>query len=838
MRSVLLLILLSLVVNGLAGVQIPLQGLVVDPTGLPIPAAEIVLLSDTNEPQHAETDSEGRFEINASPGSYQFQALAPGFEPFGMDLRLPLGEELRISMHLEGDRQQVNVTAARPGAIDVAPEENRSAVALEKSFLQNLPVLDQDIVGLAGSLLDDAMIGGGGATLVVDGLETDSLGVTASAIVEVRVNKNPYSAEFSRPGSGRIEVITRQGSPELHGDVNFLLRDSRFDARNAFASERPTQRRRRFEGALTGPVEGGGRSTFLISAERDDDEQQAIVFAQTPDGVVRENVAQPERETEFSGRFRRYPNDRTTWALRYDFERESERGGAGGFALPETGEIEREVEQSLRFDQTWFPSPDWLVELTLQGERESGRVESLNPGVARVEVQDAFTSGGAQSDGLAAETELETAFSLSWYGDKHQVRGGVRVPDLSFHRIEDRNNFDGTWSFASLQDFETGNPLRFTRRQGDPLLSYWTGRIALFAQDDIRLRDNVTLGLGMRYERERRMPDGDNFAPRASLSWGVGGARRTVIRAGGGYFYDDLGGSTIRDLLRFDGVRLREILILNPSFPQVPAGGGALPAEIVRLGQSLSAPRLLQWSFSLERRIRDGLTLATTWSETRGENLLRSIDRNAPVGPDFERPDPEVSILREVRSGGEMLARQLSVNLRGRIGDRFQGVIRYNWGRSFDNAPGSSALPPDSRDWSTEWGRSDFDRRHSLRVMGSFDLPYGVGLGAVLSADSGRPFEWTTGLDDNLDGRAAERPSGVPRNALQRPGEVELDLRLSRKFALGDDGPELKLSADAFNALNRVNLSRVIGNERSPLFLQPVAADSARRMQLTMSLQF
>jgi len=232
------------------------------------------------------------------------------------------------------------------------------------------------------------------------------------------------------------------------------------------------------------------------------------------------------------------------------------------------------------------------------------------------------------------------------------------------------------------------------------------------------------------------------------------------------------------------------------------------------------------------------LTLAATWLEPRGDSLLRSVDRNAPAGPELPRPDPDFGVLREVRSGGEMLSRRLSLNLRGRVGDRFRGVLRYTWGRALDNAPDWDALPPDSVDWSTEWGRSDFDRRHRFNFFGSFEAPYGVGLGAVLEAESGRPFDWTTGMDVNGDGRAAERPDATPRNALQGPGALELDLRLSRDFRLRQDGPELTIAADAFNVLNRVNFDRMIGNERSSLFLQPVEAGAARRLQLSMSLEF
>jgi hypothetical protein len=104
--------------------------------------------------------------------------------------------------------------------------ENRDAAAVSESLLEKLPVFDQDYIGRMSMFLDSASIGTKGASLVVDGIEVNNAGITASAIKEVRINQNPYSAEFFRPGRGRIEIITKDAGAAYHGTLNFTLCDS------------------------------------------------------------------------------------------------------------------------------------------------------------------------------------------------------------------------------------------------------------------------------------------------------------------------------------------------------------------------------------------------------------------------------------------------------------------------------------------------------------------------------------------------------------------------------------------------------------------------------------
>src|ERR1700739_1185818 len=144
--------------------------------------------------------------------------------------------------------------------------------------------------------LDDNAIGANGISLVVNGVEANGPGVSASAVQEVKINQNPYSARFARPGRARLEITTKPGTPQFHGTGNFLFRDAGFDARNAFATTKPPESRYFSEGSLTGPPGHEEKNSCLLSMEQDDDNVQAFVYAHGVNNVlITDNVPAPER---------------------------------------------------------------------------------------------------------------------------------------------------------------------------------------------------------------------------------------------------------------------------------------------------------------------------------------------------------------------------------------------------------------------------------------------------------------------------------------------------------------------------------------------------------------
>jgi hypothetical protein len=170
-------------------------------------------------------------------------------------------------------------------------------------------------------------------------------------------------------------------------------------------------------------------------------------------------------------------------------------------------------------------------------------------------------------------------------------------------------------------------------------------------------------------------------------------------------------------------------------------------------------------------------------------------------------------------------------------------MAQYLLSRAYNDAGGArtiNSFPANNWDLTGEWARADYDARHRLNLLGSVTPGMRFNLGVALAINSGMPYSITTGHDDNHDGLANDRPAGVPRNSLEGPGYLGLDVRASRDFFLGakkEKGPVLTPAVDAFNVLNRVNFAGYVGNLSSPFFGKPVAANPSRRLQLSVRLR-
>ena len=185
---------------------------------------------------------------------------------------------IRIVMQISVDTENVTVaTGINVPLVSTETSENQNANAIDRDALDRVPVFDQDYITTMSRFLDDNATGTNGVTLVVNGIEANGPGVTPSAVQEVKINNNPYSARFSRPGRARLEIVTKSGTSDYHGELNFMLRNSVFDASNAFAVVKPPESRQYYEGSVTGPIGHSKRTSFLAALDYDSLDLQAIV---------------------------------------------------------------------------------------------------------------------------------------------------------------------------------------------------------------------------------------------------------------------------------------------------------------------------------------------------------------------------------------------------------------------------------------------------------------------------------------------------------------------------------------------------------------------------------
>ena len=843
-------LLLALIAS--AGVQSPEAGVAVggtvfDQTGAILAGAPVDISDGSgNVVQRSVTDDQGAFHFsNVKPGTYVVRTVVDGFKPGSLRVRVASRTitNQKLVLELAAIAQEVTVSDRR-AEVGANAASNVDAVTVDADFLNDLPVFDRDIVATMSRFLDAGAIGNGGVTLVVNGMEVRRLDAGASAIARVNINQDPYSAEYSRPGRGRIEILTKPGSQKFAGELNLVGRDARFNARNAFADSQPSEQRRIIEGFTGGPVRKGGKTAFTISVDDERDDTEALIHAAGPQGIIQDQLPQGSAESRTTLGITHQISNRNTISIRpnYTYESDTNRN-AGGTTLASAASTFIHHEQQVTFTQQTILTASLVNQFQILAGHERETTASLTPDRAIV-VNGAFTGGGAQADLVRTEWHINLNESLAWSHGRHQVQAGFQLPDWSRRGFFDRTNFGGTFYFADLDAYAAGRPYSFTQQSGNGELAFLEKQVGAYLKDDWQLRTGLTLSIGLRYDWQNYFHDDNNVSPRVSVAFAPGNKRSNVIRAGVGVFTDRSGPVVIADILHDRPGGLTRYVITDPSYPDPFAGGAtaaSLAPSIVRLAPGIQIPQLVQWSLGVDRQLQKTTTLALSYTQSHGFNQFRSRDVNAPAPPLYaSRPNADFGVVREVESTARQNSRSFTATLRGRVGTRVNGQAQYTWSRILNDSNGINAFPANDYDLAGEWARADADRTHRFAMLARVSVFKAIDCGVSVSANSGGPYTLTLGGDPYNNGRGRARPAGVARNTLEGDGYRSLDVRASRTVKFGDKKGDrsLAIGLDAFNIGNRVNYSSYVGTISSPLFGQPVAARPARQLQLSLRVSY
>jgi Carboxypeptidase regulatory-like domain len=823
-------------------------GVVLDPSGAAISGAQITLTSSDGTPvRSTSTDNLGAFRFDKlPPGNYSLSVQAPGFQEKtqNVTIRKEQTTSIRISMLITSQSESVTVGGQdAPLQVTTYVAENQNANTIDRDALDRVPVFDQDYITTLSRFLDDSAIGTNGVTLVVNGLEANGPGVTPSAIQEVKINQNPYSALFSRPGRARLEIVTKGGTPEIHGTINFLVRNSVFDARNTFADQKPPEQRQFYEGSLTGPLGRSKKTSFLLSLDQDFDDTQAFVNAQNLSGPIRKNVPAPIHHFFGSGRvFHDFANGDQFW-IGYSYEHQSfTNQNVGGTTLPEAAYTSVDFEHEINVSYRHLFSPKWVNQLRFLVGYNDQRITSANS-APQIIVSGAFTGGGAQANFNRTESHFDGTDVTTYASGKHTVNFSVESPDISRRGFDDSTNSAGTYTFASLAAFQQLQPSAFVLQSGQPHVAFLEKVLAASIQDDIRWKPNLSFSVGLRYYWQNFFhDDSNNLAPRFGFAYAPTKKGKIVIRGGAGVFYDRTGPRPISDLLHYDGATLLRFIPPDPIYPESPASLAGVPTSVVVLDPHARIPFTVQYSLGIERQVTAKSTFSATYVGSRGIDLFRSIDANSPLPGTILRPDITLGQERQIQSDGYQKSNALELTFRGKPSKFFNGQVQYTLSKTYNNTSGITYFPADSFNPAADWARSDNDRRHKFDLLGSMHPTKFFTVGAALSLYSGKPVNITTGSDDNHDGVINDRPDGLPRNTLHGPGLINLDLNISHDFILSKERKEAKkvlaVTLNSFNVLNHQNDVTFVGVITSPFFAQPVAALPPRRMQLNLEYKF
>jgi hypothetical protein len=838
------------------------SGSVADSSGAIIPGAQVQLVDPSGAAvSTATTDAAGNFRIHPPrQGDYTLSVSMNGFQTGSQHLHVgaTASSPMTVILAIAASVTQVDVHAGSD--IDLTSSENNGDTSvMTSSDLKSLPVFDNDYVTAMSNFMDAGDTATAGTGLMVDGVEANRATVSPSAVQEIHINEDPYSAQYYRPGRGQLEIITKPNADKYHGEFNFMFRDSALNAQNAFAPSKPFEQRRIYEGNVTGPILHSSKTGFLFSFNRSEEDLDAVVNATVLDTTnpanlqgtaFRANVAAPTRDTEFSLRIGHQFTDKNNAYITYSFQDSTNRNeNVGNQTLPEVGVNAEYREDDVILHDDYILSPTKLNQASVVLEHWDNPYTDAKEG-PQIKVQGNFTGGSAQNDQDRSEYNVRVSDIVSWTRGPHSLKFGVNVPHFSRRVMDDRTNSAGTYTFASLADYQNNNPSGYSAAQGETRFLYHQQEVGGFIQDQIKITPRFSLTPGLRYDWQNFLArDRNNFSPRLSFAYVIDPASKTVLRGGGGIYYDRIGGGPLVDVARYESARRR---LVNVSSRQQTlcypiancVSPGSLPPSLVELQPGIRTPYQMHFGLSLERQIGEKATISIGGRVNRGADLFRSVDLNAPLpSTNFtERPNANVSQLRQIQSEGYQKGAALDINYRGRFNRYFTAFAWYSWTHYGNNTDGISWFPENQQNPEAEWGRPSWDIGQRFGIFGEVNADHPLNVGFGVFANGGHPYSITTGEDDYGDNLFNARPDGASRDSEVGPEYVDMDLRWGYDFKLhpkeSDKSPTLGLSASAFNMLNHVNGSYIDSVQGSADFNQVISAAPPRRIQLAMRFVF
>ncbi len=788
-----------------------LRGQVADPSGAAISGATVIMTPATGSPVVIQSNAQGAYEYKSLPaGKYILTIAAPGFTLYENDSVMIADQPLRlnVTMSIEVETQKVQVSDTAP-TVDVNPNNNAGAIVISGKELEALPddpdELQADLEALAGP-----SAGPNGGQMYIDGFTAGQL-PPKSSIREIRINQNPFSSEYDKLGYGRIEVFTKPGTDKYHGQFFILGNDSAFNSRNPFAGAEAPYYTTQYNGNIGGPL--GKKASFFFNAERRNINELTAINAVVLDPSLDqtslvESIPNPRERTNLSPRFDWAINKNNTLTARYQYFRDTEtNNGVGLFSLPSQAYHSLEAEHTLQISDTQVIGSKIVNETRFQFVRDD---ESQNPGDTNpaVNVIGNFEGGGSGEGNIDnRQSRYEFQNYTSIVHGNHISKFGGRLRATHYDSLA-TSGFNGSFSFSSLNSSTDvpancatlgDNPacpisLLYAEQQlagggGIPYatqLTYTTGLpeakinyfdAGLYVQDDWRIRPNITLSTGLRFETQNAIHDHGDWAPRLGFAWGVGGRStppKVVIRGGYGIFYDRFQTQQILNADRLNGVTQQQFIINNPTcFPGVDVAltdfsscgaTNSTATNVYQIDSHLHAPYTLQGAVSVERQVTKSATVSATYLNSRGFDQFLTINANAPFPGTPCYPNCSLitggNTYRYV-SEGTFKQNQLIVNSNVRVGTKVQLFGFYTFGYAKSDTAGVSSFASNSYNISQDYGRGVFDVRHRLFFGGSIGLPWLMRLSPFMIVSSGSPFNITSPIDENGDQNYNDRPSIV-----------------------------------------------------------------------------
>src|SRR6516162_2882831 len=755
-----------------------LRGQVVDPSGAAVAGATVLVLPAQGAALTAATARDGSYDVKMLlPGKYTVQVFATGFAQFeSKDVAITAGSAtvLNVRLSIEEQKEKVEVSESST-ELDTSSVNNANSITITGKDLEALSddpdEMQDELTALAGP-----SAGPSGGQMYIDGFTAGQL-PPKSSIREIRINQNPFSAQYDKLGYGRIEIFTKPGTDKFHGQVMVNGNDSAFNSRNPFAPEVPPYHSLIFDGNIGGPL--NKRASFFFDGQRRNIDDAAVVsavvlgppptFDQVP---FNQAVLTPRTRTNLSPRVDYQLTKNNTLTVRYQFWQDHQNNqGVGQFALPDQAYNIRTTEQTLQVSDTQVVGEGAVNETHFQYIHISSNQSPQNtqptfcqfasgsPADCTIAVLGAFIAGENSLGQIVNNQnnyELQNYTSMS-HG-KHLLRFGGRLR-YAQQSNSATTNFNGTYTFPSLDAYQIteqgleqglkpaqirangGGASQLLIVTGNPVAHVDLLDIGLYAEDDWRLRPNMTLNIGLRFETQNDIGFTPDFGPRVGFAWGLGRGKspKTVLRAGFGIFYDRFGQSqTLQNPLlqaaRLNGVNQQQYVVAQPNFfPTIPPvsdlsmlSNGKISPTVYQIAPTLQPSYTIQGGIGVERQLSRIATASVTYLFSHGVHQYITQNINAPLPGTYNppisfgvRPFGTADNIYQYESDGLFNQNQVIANFNVRAGAKLSLFGFYTLNFANSNTAGINSFPSNSYNLAEDYGRAAFDMRDRAFVGGT-----------------------------------------------------------------------------------------------------------------------
>jgi hypothetical protein len=910
-----------------------ISGRIVDATGGAVPGASVSATHRaTNIVAAATTDAQGRFRFPyLRIGTYALTVSLAGFQDAAREVTVSAGSafEVPIVLAVASLESTVTVTAetpmiesARSQIASTIPATEVAAVPMNGRNFLELALLVPGVspTNIASTQLFPETSAVPGISIsvgsqrnlsnnfVVDGLSAndDAAGLSGitygvDAIEQFQVITSGAQAELGRAIGGYINVVTKSGTNRLRGTVYEYFRDDALNANNALSGTKLPMRQSQFGGSLGGPLKQDRTFYFANIEHRDLDQTGLVTIADPTVAIVNAKLAVsgyqgPSISTGI------YPNpvDTTNVMAKVDHQfsssdlfsvRYSRYGvgstnsrGAGGLSAPTASSNLDNLDQAMAISNSLVLSARTVLETRAQvalGDLLAPPSEPIGPTVS---IAGVATFGTFSSSPTGRNNKMyQVVNNLSHQRGAHALRAGV---DFLYNDdlITFPRSVRGSYTFSSLANFLAGtyNNAGFGQTFGITELAQTNPNLGVYAQDEWKVTDAVTLNAGIRYDLqwlETVNVDGNNVSPRLGFAWTPTASRRTLVRGSAGLFYDRVPLRALANALMSAGNTtdvgaLRQYSVsLSPTQAGAPVFPNILPAAIplvtlpnlTTMDRGLQNARSRQVSLEVEQQVGERTTIAVGYENLEGSGLLMSVNQNVPTcvasGTNNGcRPNPTYANNSQYSSAGESDYNGLHVSVIQRTQQRGQYRLSYTLSKSMNNVGEFFfSSPIDPTDLSKDWGRSDNDQRHRLVLNGTFNtssepadtlwehLSHNFQLSSMLQFYSAAPYNITSGVTtvQGTAGRPIVDGEFIERNAGEGTAYFSIGARISRTFRFGTR-TQVELMAEGFNLTDHFNVvtrntnfgSGAYPTNPSPTFGQVTAVAEPRSFQFGARVRF